>query len=58
MEDGLGREKAGPPVGRLEVMKASEPAATIPYTRPGNRVVVRIQWRDAQGSSQQNLTVS
>lgn len=30
VEDGLGRGKAGPPVGRLEVMKASEPAATTP----------------------------
>lgn len=45
MEDGLGRGKAGPPVGRLEVMKAAEPAATTPCTRPRKRVVVRIRWR-------------
>lgn len=52
MEDGLEREKAGPPLGRLEIMKASKPPATMPCTRPCNGVVVRIRWQDAQGSSQ------
>lgn len=44
VEGGLKREKAGPLVGRLEVLKASELAVTVPCTGPQNGVVGRIKF--------------